>query len=78
MMKTIIYLIGVGFIMAALFGCARLQYVTQDGTKVTYTRLLTSADSVKGAVPGASVEFANQRTDAETLRALLNLLAGVK
>jgi hypothetical protein len=73
-------LIAAGILAGLLMmqGCASLSYETQDGTKVTYTRLLTSADSVKGAVPGASVEFANQRTDAETLRALLNLLAGVK
>lgn len=59
-------------------GCASLSYETQDGTRVTYSRFLTSSDSIKGNVGTAKVEFQNQQINLEAVTALLNLLAGVK
>jgi hypothetical protein len=73
-------LIAAGILAGLLMmqGCASLSYETQDGTRVTYSRFLTSSDSIKGNVGTAKVEFQNQQINLEAVTALLNLLAGVK
>ena len=65
-------------IMVYIPGCARLQYETKDGTKVTYTRLLTTSDSIKGNVGEARIAVARQEIDTSALQALITLLGGVK
>lgn len=60
--------------LVLLSGCASLTYETKDGTKVTYTRLFTTADSLKAKVGDAKVDIGMQRIDTETLNAILGLL----
>lgn len=68
-----------GLTLIALSACASLTYETKDGTKVTYKRLFTTADTLKARVGDANVEIGGQRIDAQTLNALLGLLnAGVR
>lgn len=69
-MRTLIVLIS----LLCLAGCASVTYETADGTKVSYSRFLTSADSIKANVGAASVEANGQKIDAATLEALLTLM----
>jgi hypothetical protein len=59
----------------SLSSCASVSYETADGTKVSYFRLFTSADSIKAQVGAAKVEANGQKLDAETLNAILGLMA---
>lgn len=62
-----------------LTGCASLTYRSPDGTKVTYTRVLTGSDTIKGKLPGASIESQGQKAiDPATLEAIINVLGAVK
>lgn len=64
-----------------LSGCANLTYQVTDGaktTKVTYNRLFTTADNIKGQVgDNVKVEASGQKIDATTLNALLQILSAV-
>lgn len=63
-------------LMIFMAGCASLTYESPDGTKVTYTRFMTGSDTIKGSVPGASIESQGQKAiDPETLQNILQLLA---
>ncbi len=68
------------FILLAftLSGCASLTYQSPDGTKVTYTRLFTASDTIKGTLGTATIESQGQKIDATTLNAILNILGAVK
>jgi len=60
------------FCIFLLYGCAHVTYVSPDGTRVTYTRVLTSSDEIKGSVPGAAVSVTGQKgVDAELLKAIV-------
>lgn len=65
-------------IALALSGCASLKYETADGTKVTYTRLFTTSDSIEASVGNASMKAGGQKIDLSTLQALLALLGSAK
>lgn len=59
-------------------GCARLQYETRDGTRVTYTRLFTTSDSIKGNVGEARIAVTKQEINTTIAEALLKLLTAAK
>jgi uncharacterized protein YceK len=62
-----------------LSGCASLTYQAPDGTKVTYTRVMTGSDTIKGTIKGASIESQGQKAiDPATLEAIINVLGAVK
>ncbi len=63
---------------AMLAGCASLNYETKDGTKVSYTRFWTTADSIEGNVGDAKIKVNNTKIDAATLQSLLSLMGVVK
>jgi uncharacterized protein YceK len=65
-------------VCVALCGCASLSYETKDGTKVSYTRFWTTADSIEGNVANANIKVNNTKIDAATLQSLLNLLGAAK
>jgi hypothetical protein len=69
-MKTLV----IAVCILALAGCASLKYETADGTKVTYSRLFTTADSIEGTVGTAKIKVGGQKIDASTLNALLGIL----
>jgi hypothetical protein len=77
-MKTITLLILIGCLLAVLFGCARLNYVTPDGTQVTYTRFMTTSDSIQGNVGDAKIAVTKQAIDTTLAEALLKLLTTAK
>ncbi len=77
-MKTIIYLIGVGIVLAMIAGCARVQYIKPDGTQVAYTRLLTTSDSIEVNVDGAKAKVTKQEINTAIVEALLKALAAVQ
>ena len=65
--------------LVMLTGCASLVYEAPDGTKVTYTRFMTGSDSIKGKLPGASIESKGQKAiDPETLQSVLQVLGAAK
>ena len=64
--------------VAMLAGCASLSYETKDGTKVTYTRFWTTADSIEGNVGEAKIKVNNTKIDPVTLQSLLNLMGAVR
>jgi hypothetical protein len=70
-MKTLVLAVAV---LALLGGCAMVSYQSADGTSVSYSRLFTTADSLKVKVGDATAEVNGQRIDAATLGALLNVL----
>lgn len=62
-----------------LSGCACLTYQTPDGTKVTYTRLFTGSDAIKGTVGSATIESQGQKNlDPAALQLLLDVFKSVK
>ena len=73
-MKCLYYsFIALALVMLA--GCASLTYEAADGSRVTYTRFMTGSDSIKGKLPGASIESQGQKAiDPETLQAILQVL----
>ncbi len=63
----------------AFAGCASLTYESADGSRVTYTRILTGSDSIKGALPGASIESTGQQAiDPAVMAALVQILSAAK
>ena len=64
--------------MCLLQGCASLTFESKDGTKVTYTRFLTTATKIEARVADAELNMNNQKIDTATLEALLNLLGMIK
>jgi uncharacterized protein YceK len=65
-------------IIFILSGCASLTFESKDGTKVTYTRFLTTATKIEAKVADAELNMNNQKIDTATLQALLSLLGGLK
>ena len=62
-----------------LSGCASLTYQAPDGTKVTYTRVMTGSDTIKGTIKDAKIESQGQKAiDPATLQAIINILGAVK
>lgn len=74
MLRWMILSIIVGVMLSAVTACSSLRYETADGTKVTYTRVLTTADHIKGQVGQAKIEANGQKIDNETLNTILRLL----
>jgi uncharacterized protein YcfL len=72
-MKKILLVVLLTF---TLVGCASLTYQTPEGTKVTYRRLLTGADMIKGQVGNATVEAKGQQQtlDADKINTLIKIL----
>lgn len=66
-MKTILCIV----CLMLLVGCASVSYQTADGTKVKYTRVFTTADSIEATVGTATVKANGQRIDSEALAAIL-------
>jgi len=73
-MKVLLVIICV----AMLAGCASLSYETKDGTKVSYTRLFTTADKIEGNVGAANIKVNNQKIDLEALQSVLSLMGAAK
>jgi hypothetical protein len=72
-MKYLLYSF-IALALVILSGCASLTYEAADGSRVTYTRFLTGSDSIKGKLPGASIESKGQKAiDPETLQSILQL-----
>lgn len=74
-MKKLIFAL---LLMLVLAGCATMTYKTPDGTEVTYSRLLTTSDTIKGTVGGATIETTGTKIDTATLQAILQLMGTVK
>lgn len=72
--QKIIMVIFVGLMLNAATACSVLRYETQEGTKVTYTRLFTTADKIKAEVGAAKVEVNKQKIDTKTIEAVLKAL----
>lgn len=72
-----LFCLAIGLVVLVLGGCASVSYETKDGTKVSYTRFLTSMDSIEASAnkDGASVKANNVRAELE---ALLKILGGTK
>jgi len=68
--------LSIGLLM--LVGCASMNYETKDGTRVSYTRLFTSADSIEAKVGEATVKANGQKIDVTALQSLLNVLNSTK
>jgi hypothetical protein len=68
-------LLAIIFILA---GCASLTFESKDGTKVTYTRFLTTATKIEAQVGDAALKMDNQKINTDQLQALLNLLGMMK
>jgi hypothetical protein len=65
--------------LAFLAGCASLTYEAADGSKVTYSRFLTGSDSIKGNLPGASIESTGQQAiDPAVLEAVIKIMSTAK
>ncbi len=74
-----LWLIALPIIMiVVLSGCASLTYKAPNGTEVTYSRLFTSSDIIKGKVGDATVESRGQQIDTAALQQLLSILLQVK
>lgn len=59
-----------------LSGCASMNYEAPNGTKVSYMRFMTGADSIKGETPEAKVEATGQKSiDPETMQAIIKVFA---
>jgi hypothetical protein len=66
-------------IAMCISGCASLAYESADGARVTYRRFLTGSDSIKGALPGASIESTGQQAiDPAVMAALVQILSAAK
>lgn len=61
-----------------LASCSTLKYEASDGTKVSYNRFLTSTDSIKGEVKGASVEVGKTSPEMSLIEALITVLNNKK
>jgi hypothetical protein len=59
--------------LVILSGCASVSYESPDGTKVNYTRFLTSADNIKAKVGDSSVEANGVKLDWATIQYLMGL-----
>jgi len=69
----------IALVLVILSGCASLTYEAADGSRVTYTRFMTGSDSIKGKLPGASIESKGQKAiDPETLQSVLQVLGAAK
>lgn len=68
-MKTLIVIV----CLLILTGCASVTYEAPDGTRVSYTRFLTSQDSIKAKVGESSVEANGIKLDLATLQYLIGL-----
>lgn len=72
-------ILGVLVALCMLSGCASLTYESPDGTKVTYTRVLTGCDTIKGQAGSARIEAQGQQTiDPEVLQAVIKIMGVVK
>lgn len=60
-----------------LSGCACLTYQAPDGTKVTYTRFMTGADTIKGQTGAAKIEAQGQKSIDPALLEILVKALGV-
>ncbi len=58
-----------------LSGCATLTYRSPDGTEVTYSRLFTTSDVIKGKVGDASIQAQGQQViDPAALQTILGII----
>ena len=73
-MKTLTFIIILLGLTIGTIGCASVSYKTADGTEVSYSRFLTSADSIEAKVGTAYVKANKVGIDAETLQYLLRLI----
>jgi len=74
-MKKIVLIVALALLLS---GCASLTFESKDGTKVRYTRFLTTATKIEASVGEAELKMGAQKIDTTTLNALLNLLGGMK
>jgi phage baseplate assembly protein gpV len=61
-------------IAAMLAGCVRVQFVSKDGTQVTYTRFLMNADKVEGNVGDNKVSVGSSTVSVEALTQMLQAI----
>lgn len=66
-------------VLCMLSGCACLTYEDKAGTKITYTRFMTGADTIKGQAGSARIEAQGQKQlDPEVLQAAIKIMGVVK
>jgi hypothetical protein len=74
-MKSIIIIL---LALVICSGCAMLSYQTSEGTKVTYTRFLTTASSIEAKVGSSEVRFDGQKINDAILKAIISAYTGGK
>jgi ABC-type glycerol-3-phosphate transport system substrate-binding protein len=73
-MKTIILVCA----LCILSSCASVSYTKPDGTKLTYTRVFTTADSMDVQVGDSTAKINGQKINLEAFQALMGLAGIVK
>jgi len=73
-MKTAIALC----ILLSVVSCTRLEYVTKEGTSVTYTRVFATSTDVEAEMGDAKVSMKNQKIDTTVIGNILDLATKVK
>jgi len=65
-------------ILSICYSCASVQYEKADGTKISYTRFLTTNDSLDVEVGDSKAKVNGQKIDAEALAKFINMIGAVK
>lgn len=78
MKRSVLFIVILLLSAVLLSGCASLTFESKDGTKISYTRFLTTATVIEASVGDASLKMNNQKIDTAQLQALLNLLSMTK
>ena len=72
--------LSLGLLLGCIVNCSSLNCEITDGTqttKVSYLRLFTTSDDIKGELPGGyKLESVNQKIDTKTIEAIIRL-AGI-
>ena len=63
-----LYRFMLALVLLSTVGCAGMVYRDKDGNRVMYGRFLATTDSIKGTVPGASVEVTGQNFNLDAIR----------
>jgi hypothetical protein len=60
-----------------LVGCTSVEYLKPDGTKITYSRFITSVGSIEAKQGDASIKVVDSKPDAATIASVLSWLGTV-
>lgn len=61
-----------------IMGCASVTYESKDGTKITYSRFMTTSEKLKVEVDGATAEVNGQEIDTKALKAIGAIVGAVR